>query len=226
MSVLELGSGPGFSTEKLLTLLPTSQITAIEVDPVMVQQTRQSIQAQPTERFIVVEASAVNTGLPNNCMDFAIARLLFQHLPDPVEVAKETFRVLKPGGVLVITDVDGDLYWLLDPPLPEADLISEKLSQGQAAQSGNRLIGRKLWRILKLAGFQDLNLELIPAHSDDLGMQAFLPQLDPDLLLQLVKVGLLSDAELLRIQRSRKAFMNASDPFVLLQWFMVSGVKR
>ena len=159
-------------------------------------------------------------------MDFAIARLLFQHLPDPIEVAKETFRVLKPGGVLVITDVDGDLFWLLDPPLPEAGLISERLTQGQAAQSGDRHIGRKLWRILKSTGFQDLDLEVITAHSDDLGIQAFLPQLDPDLLLQLVKVGLLSDAELIQIQRSRESFINASDPFALLMWFMVSGVKR
>ena len=66
MSVLELGSGPGFSTEKLLTLLPTSNITSVEVDPVMVQQTRQRIQSQQVERFTLVEASAANTGLPNN----------------------------------------------------------------------------------------------------------------------------------------------------------------
>ena len=54
---------------------------------------------------------------------------------------------------------------------------------------GDRHIERQLWRMLKAAGFQDLNLELIASHSDELGMDAFLPQLDPDFLSQLVNVG-------------------------------------
>ena len=33
MSVLEVGSGPGFLTARLLALLPTARITALEVSP-------------------------------------------------------------------------------------------------------------------------------------------------------------------------------------------------
>lgn len=32
MSILELGSGPGFITEKLLERFPTSRITAVDID--------------------------------------------------------------------------------------------------------------------------------------------------------------------------------------------------
>ncbi|MEM8639546.1 MAG: methyltransferase domain-containing protein [Cyanobacteria bacterium P01_G01_bin.54] len=225
MSVLELGSGPGFSTENLLQLLPNSAITAVEVDPVMVEQTRQQLQTYPADRFQLRDVNANDTGLPDHSQDFAIARLLFQHLPEPLAVAQEVWRVLKPGGTFVITDVDGDLFWLFEPPLPEAALISERLNQAQAQQGGDRNISRKLWRLLQTAGFQTLNLELIAAQSDDLGLPAFLPQLDPDLLQRLVTVGLLGELELEQIAQAREAFVTAPDPWVLLMWFMVSGSK-
>lgn len=225
MSILELGCGPGFTTEKLLAFLPNSTVTSIELDPVMVQEASNHLQSFSSDRWSIIEASADATGLPDNCMDFVIARLLFQHLPDPMSVAKEAFRVLKPGGTIAITDVDGELFWLLDPSMSEMPLISQRMSQGQAAQSGDRHVGHKLWRILKSAGFQAMQLEMIAAHSDDIGLDALLLQFDPDLLLNLVQAGLFSEAEFVQIQESRAAFLNAPDPFLLFLWWMVSGTK-
>ncbi len=40
MSVLEVGSGPGFVTGRLLDMLPNSAITAIDIDPLMIERAR------------------------------------------------------------------------------------------------------------------------------------------------------------------------------------------
>src|SRR5438874_8284644 len=83
MSILEFGSGPGFVTQQLLSLVPHGRITAVDVDPEMQRQARARLPEIENGRLVSIQASATNTGLPDNSFDFAIARLLFQHLQDP-----------------------------------------------------------------------------------------------------------------------------------------------
>jgi len=225
MSVLELGSGPGFFTEKLLGLLPNSSITAVEINPVLTKWAEQYLQGKASERLRIVEASIMDTRLPDNSFDFAVARFIFQHLPDPVGAAKEVLRVLKPGGKLVIIDTDKDLFWILEPPIPELQPIMKKVLQVQAAKGGNGLIGRMLWRIFQAVGFQNLDLETIVLHSDVLGIEVFLSQLDPARLMPMVQAGLLSEQEVESLRTSHTKFLTSPDPFILMLWLMACGEK-
>lgn len=225
MSLLELGSGPGFITEQLLALLPTSLITCLEIDGSLIKQAEQYLPDNAHHRVQWVEGSVMDTHLEANHYDFAYARLLFQHLPDPIGAAKEIRRVLKPGGKLVIYDIDDEIFGLIQPPVPEFQSVLEKYGQAQSAQGGNRHVGRNLWRILKSAGFSNLDLEIVASHSDNLGIEPFLPQIDPDRLLPLVKVGLVSEQEMEKIGDSRDKFLASPEPYILILSFMVCGEK-
>lgn len=225
VSVLEAGSGPGFVTEALLTFLPTSPITCLELDPALLSRAQHYLSGTANGRLQLVAGSVMDTKFADNSFDFGYARLLFQHLPDPVGAAREMLRVLKPGGKFVIYDVDDAVGNLFEPPIPEMPVIVEKYGQAQAAQGGNRNIGRKLWRILTSAGFKNLDLELIAEHSDDVGIESFLPQIDPDRLLPLVQFGLMTEAELEAIRASRANFLASPNPFILTVSFMVCGTK-
>ena len=225
MSVLELGSGPGFITEQLLAMFPNSPVTALEIDPVLIEKAEEYLEDKAGDRLRSVEASIMDTGLPDDSFDFALARLIFQHLPDPYDAAQEVLRVLKPGGRLVIIDADDALWGVADPTIRGMKLILEKYGRAQAAQGGNRLIGRRSWRILESAGFIDLDLEAVVTHSDALSIEAFLPQIDPDRLLPLVKAGLMSEQEIGQIRASRDAFLAAARPYILMLMLMVCGKK-
>lgn len=225
MAVLEPGSGPGFITRQLLDLLPHSTITCLEVDPNLLSKAETYLQGADEHRVRLVEGSVMATKLEDNQFDVVYARFLFQHLADPLGAMIELRRVLKPGGKLIIHDIDDELFGLFQPPIPELALVIAKFGQAQAARGGDRHIGRRLWPLLEAAGFCNLDLEVLASHSGVDGVERFLEQLDPDRLTPLVTAGLLTEHELEAFRASRTAFRDAKEPFTIWLGLMLCGEK-
>jgi len=225
MSVLEVGSGPGFITGQLLALLPTSPLTCVEVDRTLLDQAEHHLQDKGRARVQLVEGSVMATRLEDNQFDFAYARFLFQHLADPLGAAQEIWRVLKPGGKLVICDIDDGLFGLFQPPIPEFALVLEKFGSAQAARGGNRYIGRSLLPILNAANFANIEVEVVATDSSASGVAAYLQHIDPARMQSLVKLGLLSAAELAQYSDALKTFLATPDAYTLWLSLMVCGEK-
>lgn len=225
MAVLEVGGGPGFVTEQLLAALPASAITMIDRDPTMIVRATRYLQPGAGDRLQIVEASAMETGLPAAQFDFALARLVFQHLPDPVGAAREIWRVLRPGGWLVIIDPDDKLH-LVDPPNePEVEAIFDRFAAEQAAKGGTRFIGRRLPRILKQAGFVNLEFEAVLLHSDIIGLEPLADDSDPVFWQVMLDEGRVTEEERDIILASIEKF-NASDPIMIITALVAGGQKH
>ena len=224
MAVLEPGSGPGFVTELLLERFPSARVTAVELDPGLLNDAQRHLAAH-RDRVTFVNASVEETGLPADTFDAAVARLLFQHLPDPGRAMAEVLRVLRPGAPFVIADIDDALWGLSDPPVPGWDAVVERMAAAQAARGGNRFIGRRLLRLLDEAGFEELDLEVVAKNTETYGLDAFLPQIDPGRLVPLVKFGVFSQQEVDDLTAKRDAFLAADRPFLLTLTLMARGRK-
>jgi ubiquinone/menaquinone biosynthesis C-methylase UbiE len=224
MSILELGSGPGFVTKLILDHFPAATVTAVELDRGLIDDARQYL-GKEQGRVTFVHASVGDTGLSGDAHDAAYARYLFQHLPDPASAMSEVTRILRPGAPFVICDVDDDLWGLTDPPVPGWDAVVERIAGAQAAQGGNRYIGRSLLRMLGEAGLEDLDLEVVAKNTEKYGLEAFLPQIDPGRLLPLVRLGVFSQEEADSLAAKRDDFLAADRPFILSLTFMAKGSK-
>jgi ubiquinone/menaquinone biosynthesis C-methylase UbiE len=222
-SILEVGSGPGFYTQRLAQRFPGSAITCVDIDASLLAEARRLLAGNPRLRF--VEAPAESTSLPGASFDFAVARMLFQHLPDPVAAAREIGRLLKPGGRAAILDVDDDLLWILDPAPPNFEQLRTKLGEAQASHGGNRRVGRRLWRILSEAGLRPLSLDSVLIHSDESGLAAFAPQLDPGMLLPLVNAGLLAREQFEAITAGENRFLSDPESIVMMNFLLAAAEK-
>ena len=224
MAVLEVGCGPGFFSRQLLAWLPTSPLTCVDINQAFLEYARDLL-SREAHRVRFVQASILAAHLPEQTFDVVFARFVFQHLSDPLAAAQAIWRLLKPGGKLIIIDSDDALFGMIHPAVPELPTLLELYGQAQTMRGGNRQMGRQLWRLLAQAGFLPRAFEAIAFHSDELGMEVFREHLDPERFVPLVKAKLLSEATFVQARASFERFLASRERFVMMLWLVAYGEK-
>jgi demethylmenaquinone methyltransferase/2-methoxy-6-polyprenyl-1,4-benzoquinol methylase len=111
MKVLEVGCGPGSFAEDLVGL----DVTCLDPSALMLKYAKERVDAARFSRAEspanYVEAIAENIPLPDNTFDMVFCLFSFRDFKDKRKGLTEIFRVLKPGGQLVICDA-GKANWL------------------------------------------------------------------------------------------------------------------
>jgi len=106
----------------------------------------------------------------DNSIDVIISNCVINLSPDKLQVFREAFRVLKPGGKLAVSDI------VTDGPLPAA--IKNSLS-AWAGCIGGALDVKDFIAGIEEAGFEDVQLK--PVYWDQAMIDAAFQQLDPAL---------------------------------------------
>jgi len=105
-TVIDIGCGPGIMVEKLLNR--GFKVVGLDIAPQMIKQCRTRFGQNPNASFAV--ASAQQIPCPNQSADVLLAMGLMEYLNDENLVLAEFTRVLKPGGITLITYPN---YWSL-----------------------------------------------------------------------------------------------------------------
>jgi len=94
--VVDLGCGPGNSTELLIKRFPDAAVMGIDSSPDMVRQARERL-----PRCTFVEGD-VSTWMPEQGTDLLFGNAVFQWVPDHPKVLARLLQSLPPGGVLAV----------------------------------------------------------------------------------------------------------------------------
>lgn len=93
-AVVDIGCGPGNSTELLVERFPGAAVTGLDTSPAMLAEARTRL---PSARF--VEADAADWR-PESPVDLIFANAVLQWVPDHLGAIGRLMEALNPGGVL------------------------------------------------------------------------------------------------------------------------------
>jgi ubiquinone/menaquinone biosynthesis C-methylase UbiE len=162
--VLEVGSGLGILAGEVAARAPRGEVIGIEYSTEQLAAARVTV---PNLHF--EQGDAHRLPFDGARFDVVYCRYLLEHVADPVQVLREMRRVLRPGGRVCIQE-NNILANEFHPECPKFDAVWEKFAALQSKLDGDALIGKKLFAILRQAGFQHIRLsfapEIHPADSD------------------------------------------------------------
>lgn len=107
--VADVGTGTGFVLEGLVEL--AHSLVGFDESPEMLAVARARFADRPQVRF--EQSDGRTLPAPDRTFDAVFANMYLHHAPDPGKAIMEMVRVLKPGGKLIITDLDShDQVWM------------------------------------------------------------------------------------------------------------------
>jgi ubiquinone/menaquinone biosynthesis C-methylase UbiE len=113
--VLELGPGPGaFTIEAARQTEPGGRLLAVDIQPAMIAAVEQKVSKSKLTNIETHVADAFHVPVGTASIDRAFLVTVLPEIPDRRRALKELRRVIKPGGMLSITEE------FLDPDYPLA----------------------------------------------------------------------------------------------------------
>ncbi|MCP4153062.1 MAG: class I SAM-dependent methyltransferase [bacterium] len=173
MDVLDIGCGPGLITAQLASFLSPGHITGIDIDDQLLTEARKKQQESGLENVVFQKGDVYNLDFPAASFDFVYARLLFQHLSEAQLALDNMTKLLKPGGIVCISDIDDNWLSIYPEPAGFPEFI-QKAADIQKEKGGDRFVGRKLGYLLENAGLADVYTRIIPVSSEQIGFANFL----------------------------------------------------
>jgi ubiquinone/menaquinone biosynthesis C-methylase UbiE len=166
LRVLEVG-GLGILAAQVASAARDVRLVAVE------QSSSQLAAAVKTPRVAYVQGDAQALDFADASFDLVYVRYLLEHVKEPERVLKEMYRVTRPGGRVAACENDISLL-RVDPPCPAFEEIWKAFQRYQATLGGDGLIGRRLFRLFRSAGFSRIELSVQP-EVHWFGSEAFVP---------------------------------------------------
>jgi ubiquinone/menaquinone biosynthesis C-methylase UbiE len=101
--IIDMGTGPGFLSLELARLFP-AEVYAVDYNPEMLAIATELFKQAQISNVIPLMNDVHQLTFANDCTDMLVSYSCFHHWADPVTGLRECYRVLRPGGTMVLID--------------------------------------------------------------------------------------------------------------------------
>jgi arsenite methyltransferase len=149
--VLDLGSGPGMDSFLAASRVgKAGKVIGVDMTPEMISLARQNAARGNYDNVEFRLGEIENLPVPDNSVDVVISNCVINLCPDKRRVFAETYRTLKPGGRLMVSDI------VLEEDLP--DNLKDSVEAYASCIAGASLKADYI-QAIQTAGFQDVRIE-------------------------------------------------------------------
>ena len=150
-TVLDLGSGAGFDCFLAAGRVgPTGKVIGVDMTPGMVERARENARKDGVDNVEFRLGDIEHLPVGDGSVDVVISNCVINLAPDKGRVFREAFRVLKPGGRLMVSDI------VLTKPLPE--FVKDSVAAYVGCVAGATLREDYL-EAMRQAGFVDVTVQ-------------------------------------------------------------------
>ena len=154
-AVLDVGCGPGIDLLDMVGLVgPTGRLVGLDASEVtIVEARRRAKELRFPITFEIGEVQALP--FPDGSFDVCRAQRLLEHVPDADRPLTEMVRVTRPGGRIVVFDIDWDTL-IIDHPDRET---TRTIVRSYSDSIRNGWLGRQLPRLFKEQHLEVLSID-------------------------------------------------------------------
>lgn len=156
-NLLDVGSGAGNYTLMMLKKLPGLNCTMVDLSRPMLDKAFERVSQQTESIVTILQGDMREVALPENYFDIILAGAVLHHLredEDWLQVFEKLFKLLRPGGCLMISDLVAQ-----DTPILN-DYIGEKYGEYLVKIGGEEYRDKVLKYVAKEDSPRSINYQL------------------------------------------------------------------
>jgi ubiquinone/menaquinone biosynthesis C-methylase UbiE len=152
-TVLDLATGVGATAHQLTLRFPDITLTAVDLS-----ETQLAAAKKNHSELNFMKADATALPFERETFDVVHCSWLLEHVPNPMAVLKEVYRVLKVGGFCRFLEVDNATFHTV-PQFDSVNEIMGALNAKQLMLGGDPFVAQRLPKLFSSAGFRKFVIE-------------------------------------------------------------------
>lgn len=225
-NILDVGCGPGVIACAIAKAFSCSHVLAVDNSPRKIEKTHENMSGLTNLSAIIGDVSSLP--LDANSFDIVFARFLLEYLSKPEHAVSEMVRVCRPGGRILLQDLDGQLVWHYPEDEGLRSGIEKVLNHIMAKTGFDPFVGRKLFHLLHSIGLTDIDVKVESYHLfagriDEKNFKLWKVKLD--IAMPFISRILENENEALELKKAYLDYLQREDTLTYSVVFTVTGLK-